>query len=80
MFIEGRNTDCFRQQHEPEPDAYSESACSEFAGDKTKFNHSENKAIKGEESLANTSSLPCNYPVISGKQVQCSVNCFKAHT
>jgi hypothetical protein len=54
MFIEGRNTDCFRQQREPEPDAYSVSACSEFAEDKTKFNHSESKAIKGEEPLANT--------------------------
>jgi len=69
MFIEGRNTDCFRQQHEPEPDAYSASACSEFARDKTKFNHSESKAIKGEEPLANTSSLRYNYPVITGKQV-----------
>ena len=69
MFIEGRNKDCFGQQHEPEPDAYSTSACSEFAGDKTKFNHSESKAIKGEEPLANTSCLRYNYPVITGKQV-----------
>jgi hypothetical protein len=58
----------FRQQHQPDPDAYSASACSEIAEDKTKFNHSESEAIKGEEPLANTSSLRYNYPVITRKQ------------
>jgi hypothetical protein len=73
MFIEERNTDCLRHQHEADSDANSATACSEFAGDKTKFNHSESKAIKGGELFASTSNsaIQLSNHYIKTSRMQC---------